>query len=152
MTAQAPRRDFDADLAIMFATARSEWLDAFSRLEIAVLKCSERRGLAPAARGTPLRQRIAELRSIKASPDCARAIVDKLGKVTGSIEKLLPLRATIVHSALLTGKRDGTPVALFQNVLDAASGTPTYLVTTLEDLDRGRKQLAELTASLDSIP
>jgi hypothetical protein len=134
-----------------FAVARSEWLNTFSDLEVAILCCTSRIGLICDARKTPLAVRLGNLKNAPASPRLSKASTDELKTLASSCEKLLTIRAAIVHSRMRYGTSDGTPAAFFQNALDAAEYQPVYTVLKLEDFERMRRDLAQLASRFDTV-
>lgn len=150
MTAQPRPGDFAVDATTVLALARSAWLDAFSRVEVAVHRCAGRHRLS-LPRGAPLAERIKKLAAVKASAHCSRADAAKLAEVVGRVEELLPLRATIVHSAMEVGQYGGTCVAMFRNAVDAAFDVPSFMVLSAQDLVRTRGELEKIAARLDSV-
>ena len=140
MTAHAAARQFDK-ASTLFAEARSDWLDSFSRLEVAVYRFELRCCAAPLPRGTPLKQRLPALLS-----NCggSNVPVQELQKLVRECEALLPLRATIVHSAMKTGMRDAGEVAIFQNAFDLAHAVPVFAEMTPREFARGINSLGRL--------
>ena len=151
MTAQPPASQFDSNGAAIFACARSDWLDDFSQLELAVRKCEERFNPARFPRGTPLSQRLPALAALKPSSSCSNDTLERLQKAVRACEAFLPLRASIVHSTLKTGKRGKSKVAIFQNSCDAVHGVPLYAVMTEEDFVRTGRVLRGLASEFTGL-
>jgi hypothetical protein len=74
--------------------------------------------------------------STKAAPALKRLIAES--------EVLLSMRATLVHSTMQLGSRDGETAALFHNVISAVTKNGHYLVMTEGDFGRTGKQLQSL--------
>src|SRR5688572_6374762 len=104
MTAQPHQIEFSTKRVTLFAWARSQWLDSFSRLEIAVLRCGAQVGLQPQARGTPLCQRLSDLKA-QAPNLCSDATQKKLSELVRECEAFLPRRATMVHAVMRIRRR-----------------------------------------------
>lgn len=134
-----------------FAAARNNWLDAFSNLEIAILRCTARLGLSFDSRKMPLAVRLSRLKELPASPQLSKAGVLELNAVAPACDRLLAIRAAIVHSRLKYGTVDEIPVALFQNSLDAAEGLPVHTVLTLEQFEEMRLELGQLARRFDAV-
>lgn len=151
MTAQPHQLDFETTQIAMFALARSNWLDRFSRLEVAVMRCVDRFCVEPSPRGMPLSQRLTMLSALTASPTCPKDKIEKLQKLVNECIRLLPLRATIVHSEMKIGSCDGKPAALFRNGTDVAGNLPIYVIMTEHDFLADRRSLQSLTDRLSNL-
>jgi hypothetical protein len=153
MTAHPASEEFEARAhpSPEFAEARNAWLDGFSQLEIAVRKFENRLCTAPAPRGTPLSQRLATLALAKPTSGCSEVAVQQLQKLVRECEKLLPLRATIVHSTMTLGRRDQSEVAIFQNSYDAANDIPLVAMLTQGDFARLGKRLRRLAHGFNTL-
>jgi hypothetical protein len=144
MTHQPQPSAFATNNDPSFAQLRNDWLNAFARLELEVRRCIQQVTGEPYERGTALGQCLKSLAGSKASASCSKALIAKLPELCAACRKVLHLRATIVHSAMVEGRRDNQPVALFQNLEDALAGTRTYTVLNAVDFDRTRKELLSL--------
>ena len=151
MTVELHRSVFVADSTNLLAAARSNWLDAFGNLEIAVIRCARRNGAKPHPKGTAFKQRLTELASLKPSPTLSKKNLANLQTLIQECLIFLPLRATIVHSSMQVGQKMGIDVALFQNAVDAADDTPCYVVLNEVDLTRGQNALNRLTQRFDTL-
>jgi hypothetical protein len=146
-----PTDQFQDATSEKFAVTRSEWLDAFSELEVAILRCASRIGLNCDAKKTPLAVRLGNLRDAPASPRLSKSSANELKSLASACEKLLAIRAAIVHSKMRCGTYEGTPAAFFQNVLDAAESQPFHTVLKLDDFERMRSDLIRFAGRFDAI-
>ena len=116
-----------------------------------MIRCANRFCAEPLPRGMPLCQRLGEISSLSTSPVCSADTLKKLQKLVPQCLKLLPRRATIVHSTMKVGKREDVDAALFQNGVDVANNVPFYVIMTDEDFLADRRVLQSLTDQFDSL-
>lgn len=131
-----------------FYALRSELIDAFARLELAVTRCLNALGYAPDARKTTLGRRIADLSKAKPSPKLSKINAQALGRLPQDCEPLQRLRGCIVHGVMELGLRDGEPIALFRNVADIVADEPICHVLTPTDF---RRRIEAVQAMADRI-
>lgn len=151
MTAMLRQSGFEISRTTVFASARSDWLDRFSRLEVSVMRCADQFSSKPLPRGMPLSQRLARITSLTTSSAGSPEVLKKLQMLADECLELLPRRATIIHSTMKVGKCDGTDVALFQNGVDVAANLPVYVVMTEEDFVVDQRVLQSLTDRFSSL-
>lgn len=151
MTVEPDHSVFVSDAAPALAVARSHWLDAFSRLEVAILRCAKRHGAQPHPRGTPIMQRLSELASLKPSSALSNETSAKRQTLVQECQAILPVRATIVHSEMQIGRKQEIDVAFFQNAVDAAEEVPCYIVMTEAEFTQSRKDLRRLAQRYDAL-
>jgi hypothetical protein len=149
MTAQPQAASFRPGKEIEdFYALRSELIDAFARLELAVNRCLNTLGYAPDPRKTTLGRRIAELSKAKPSPRLSKINAHALGTLPQDCEPLQRLRGAIVHGAMELGLRVAEPIALFRNVADIVADEPICHVLTRADF---RRRIDEVQAMADRI-
>jgi hypothetical protein len=151
MTAHPDHAAFKLQPKQLFARERSDWLDSFSQLEIAVLHCETILRAPAGPGGKPLSQRLTALKAVVPSPRCSNATLKELRKLVQECEALLPLRASIVHAVMQTGRLGDRDIALFQNSVDAARDFSTYLVMKQEDFVCSREALDRLTTGFEAL-
>jgi hypothetical protein len=134
-----------------FERLRSEWIDAFARIEISVAKCLGQfcRGITSCR--TPFSQRVDALAKAKPGPHLSKKNAALLGGLPNELAPLMQMRSSIVHSVMVYGERDGTPAAWFRNVLDCPEDRPFFLVMTAEDFSRSKKELIEVSQRLEEL-
>ena len=152
MTDQPLAAAFGTRPSQSFATARNDWLNAFARLELEIGRCIHRVSETSEERGRPLAQRLKTLAATKASPRCSKAETSRLPDLCAASEQLLSLRASLVHSIMVEGRRENEPVAFFQNVSEALAQTTLYHVFSNEDFERTRKEVTTLAATFARFP
>ena len=151
MTVQPDPIAFQIQPDHLFAGERSDWLDCFSRLEVAVLRCEVVFTPAVSPSTKPLGQRLTALKGVSASPRVSNDTLKALRERVRECEELLPLRASIVHAVMQTGRLGDNEVAFFQNSLDAARGSTTYLVLKQEDFIQSRHAMDLLAAGFEAL-
>ena len=95
---------------------RSDWLDAFADLEIAICRCASRYCTEPAKRN--LAQRLKDLEALDPNARLSRDKHARLGALVAECRQLMSFRGTLVHSHMRLGSIDNSNVALFRNVAD----------------------------------
>jgi hypothetical protein len=151
MSFEPPASQFAQSPGVLFAQARSDWLNAFADLEAQIMSCANRLGAECSSPKAPLSQRLKDLGSVEASPKFSKDDMKKLKPLLESCEGLLALRATIVHARLCLGDREGSPAALFQNAFDVALSNPIYVVLTVPDFQASTSRITKLAVAYGKI-
>ncbi|HYG29832.1 MAG TPA: hypothetical protein VD887_06425 [Allosphingosinicella sp.] len=151
MTHQPDQSTFAPNWETRFGRLRNDWLNSFARLELEICNSLSRLSGERFSKNKPLSQRVDELASLKPSPTCSHAAAAKLKDLAADCERLSSMRASIVHSVMVEGRRMGTPAALFQNVFEAARDVPIYLVMTVDDFISTRQAVVRLTQQLKAL-
>ena len=125
-----------------FHRERSRCIDAFSRLEAAIVALLD---LANHTCGTEsFGQKLALLRKARPTPKLSKARLSAVQKLLNQCEKHAEVRNDIVHSTLQLGIIGETHRACFINMRYCQSGSQTARLFTLEGL-------RTLTAEMDKI-
>jgi len=152
MTAQQPATAFrpSADEKA-FCALRSALIDEFARLEIAVGRCLARLDLGVDARKVCFDQRLTRLSNAKpCPPQLSSARAKALASLAQDCDPLQRIRASVVHSVMGLGTRDGEPVAFFCNVADAVGDDPVSLILTAAGFDECIKALKAMKRRVET--
>ena len=121
-------------------------MDAFASAEEAVCALLD---LAGAQRGAELfKQKIAILKSAKATPNFSKARKQELEPLLGRLEALLPLRADLVHARLNVAVFGEEVRACFANARQIRGASQIMRTFTLEGLRSLTRDVNEIVAAL----
>lgn len=129
-----------------FAVARSQCMDAFARLELAVGHAALRLGLT--RNKDCLGRRVASLGKAVPSSALSKANHAKLPDWIRETETLVEIRATLVHAVMQIGLFGGSKRAVFANVADQLAHSPKAAQFDLRELRATCKTVEDQTAKL----
>lgn len=135
--------------AEMLHQARSEFLDAFARVEEAVVRLLARNAL-PSGNDL-LKQKIDRFRASKASPQLSRESKRKAQQLLDKLEPLAEIRADIVHARLRVIGWDGEVRAAFLNARRLCDRAPLVRVLTRQEFSDLAKELGKLAKELAEV-
>lgn len=115
---QACAQPWPTDESAMFPALRSDFIDEFVRLEIALGSCLKRLEIKTDPRKIGFGQRLERLSKAKASSKLSGTKAADLPGLCEDCGQLQRLRSSIVHGVMELGRRDSRPVALFRNAAD----------------------------------
>lgn len=133
-----------------YAKTRSRCIDAFAKLELAVITASHRLGLTLNERAL-IGQRIkklADAATLSKVPQPTRA---ELQGLCGQSEILLRERTDLVHAEMVVAVLETQSLAIFRNSADLAAGKPEARVYTLSSLKRLQQEVMDTAAAFDAL-
>lgn len=149
MTAQPSALDFQSIVPTEFSRIRSEFIDEFSRLEIAVGRGLQKLGLEFDPRKCSFDQLVEKLSKAKPSPKLSKKNAAELARLAGVCHPFQNLRASMVHSIMEMVTRDDQALVPFRNVADVLHDMHVCYALTSTDL-RGRiESLPEITRQVE---
>jgi hypothetical protein len=151
MTAQTLSSSFPSTVPMEFACLRSEFIDEFARLEIAVGHCLRRLDLQQNLRKCCFDQLVGKLAKAKPGPKLSRKNVAELARLPEACQPFQHLRASIVHGVMTIVSGDGARLALFRNAADVLDNSHACYALSLEDLRNRIHELAAITERVRTI-
>ena len=135
----------------VFHIERSKLLDAFARLESAVVAFIHLNGGDVGCPTKPLGQKLELLAKLKADPRLSKARKSEIEAAIKLFAPHLSVRADIVHSALNVISLEES-VAIYRNATEANSQYPSARMLTLEQHRKLALEAAKLTTELTKKP
>lgn len=148
MTVQPPASAFRATED--FRALRSQLIDEFARLELAVSLCLCKLGHTIDPRKTTFSHQVTELSTATPSPSLSKGKAAALASLAGDCGPLKRLRTSVVHGVMEVGTLDGQSVALFRNVADIVGGELIYHVLTEAEFRSNIRAVALMTDRVKS--
>lgn len=133
-----------------YAKIRSSCVDAFARLEFAIINLSGRFELKLASRAL-VGQRIKKLRETKSLTPLTASEQQTFLALCDRAEALLKERTDLVHAEMIVATTDNETMAIFQNSADRAEGRPESRVYSLRMLRQLASDVGQLAMEFDSI-
>ena len=152
MTKPQPFSAFRSDPQAEFNRLRSHFMDAFARLEIAVVRRLQALDIQLEHRKCCFDQLVEALGKAKPSPRLSKANVADLARLPQDCEPLQRLRASMAHGVMEVVKGDVEPLAIFRNALDVIDGWSVCHALTEDDFRRYIKALGALEARAATSP
>ncbi len=133
-----------------FLRLRSDFIDEFARLEIAVGRCLQRLRISTDKKDC-FDRRVEILSKAKPSPQLSKKSAANLATLAKDCEPFQRTRASLVHAVMGFGRQDEEPVALFRNVADLLSDDHICLVLNLPEFGDRIVDLRALTLRVREI-
>jgi hypothetical protein len=133
-----------------YAKARSQCVDGFARLELAVISLSNRLGIVVAQRAL-IGQRLKKLREPENVAKLTSGTSLDCSKLYDLVEQLLHERTDIVHSEMVIVSTETATMAIFQNSADIAAARPEARIYSLSALKTLGQSARELAGRLDAL-
>jgi hypothetical protein len=130
-----------------FHIARSQLLDAFARLECAVIGFINVNGGEIGCPTKPLGQKLELLAKLKAGPRLSKARKSEIETAVRQFAPHLSVRADIVHGLLNVLSLD-EKVAVYRNATEAGAQYPSARMLTLDQHRKLSREAEKLAAEL----
>lgn len=151
MTVHSPASDFRLASPTEFACIRSEFIDEFARLEIAVGCCLQKLELEFDSRKCCFEQLVEKLSKAKPSPRLSKKQAAELAHLPEMCRPLQYLRASVVHGIMEIVNRDNVELALFRNAADVIKDIQICYALTSADFRARIETLAGITRQVRAI-
>lgn len=151
MTVQPPAAAFRSNARTEFCRLRSDFVDAFVRLEMAVGRCLTRLDIAFDAKKCSFDQRIEKLSKAKPGTKLSRANAARLATLPHECEPFQRLRASMVHGVMTIAMTDDGEVAIFRNAADVIEDSQVCYALSAPDLRQQIAGLDALKATIESL-
>ena len=145
MTIQQTASAFRSGAHAEFARLRSDFMDGFARLEIAVGCRLKALDIPLERRKCGFDQQIEALAKAKPSPKLSKAEAVGLAGLPQDCEPLQRLRASMAHGVMEVVTGAAEPLAIFRNAVDVIEGLSACEALTRDDFRRYIEALAVLT-------
>jgi hypothetical protein len=133
-----------------FCALRSQLVDEFVRLELAVSRCLAGLRIEIDPRKTSFRQQVAALSKAKPCPSLSKDKAAGLATLPQDCERLQRLRASLVHGVMEPCLRNGELAASFRNVADVIGGELVYHVLTTADFRDSIASVRKMTQRVEA--
>lgn len=147
----APTQSITGDLEIdlnlsVFHRLRSEMLDSFADVEQAICKFISDHQVKGFCATAPMGHKVELAKSVKAGPQRSKAIKAATDQALTELEKLLLVRADMVHSRMSVAiTTEGQFIAIFRNSKNAHNGYAESLVLSERELGRFVADLSKMS-------
>jgi hypothetical protein len=130
-----------------FSIRRSEFLDAFARMESIISRtiASSDPQFDPRV---PFGSKLKALGQLKASNHLSKKAIDRFAALPTDIATLTKIRNDLGHGQMSILHRNNEALAAFQNAADYAIDFPQYTLLSNEDFIKGRKRLLQVANEL----
>ena len=145
MTVQQPASTFRPDAYSEFHRLRSDFMDEFARLEIAVGSRLNALEIPFDARKCGFDRLVGKLEKVTASCKLSKVGAADLRRLPKDCEPLQHLRASLAHGVLEIADTGDGLLAIFRNAADVIDGLSICYALTPADLRRKTSELAALT-------
>lgn len=133
-----------------YAKVRSQCVDAFARLEFAIIAICARLNLKLASRAL-VGQRVKRLKEPATIASLPKLDRDGAIQLLETIEAILRERTDIVHAEMIVAHTDSETMAIFRNSADRAEGKPEARVYSLKSLRALCESVCSLAERLDNL-
>jgi hypothetical protein len=159
MTIQQPASAFRLDAHADFALLRSDFMDEFARLEVAVGRRLRRMDPIIDTRKSCFGQNVDKLARAKPCPGLSTKSAATLATFPQDCEPFQELRASLAHGVLEIATTEDGVLAIFRNAADVIEDaeqcyafTKAIFQLRIRELATLRKRIEALTPSLQPLP
>jgi hypothetical protein len=133
-----------------FSIRRSDFLDAFARLEANISRIIVASDPQFDPR-IPFGNKLKLLGQLKASNLLSKKAIDRFASLPGDIATLTRIRNDLGHGLMSLIYRNSEAVAAFQNAADFAVDFPQFTLLSVDDFNIGRKRLLQFANELKKL-
>ena len=133
-----------------FSIRRSQFLDAFARMEATITRIIATNDPQFDPKG-PFGNKLKTLALLKANNRLSKKAIDRFAALPADISTLTRIRNDLGHGIMTVLYRNDEAIAAFQNAADYAVDFPQYTVLSGEDFESGRRRLLHLANELKVI-
>jgi hypothetical protein len=130
-----------------FSIRRSEFIDAFSRMEATISRTIATNDPQFDPR-VPFGSKLKALGQLKVSNRLSKKAIDRFATLPAEIATLTKIRNDLGHGQMGVLYRNNEAIAAFQNAADYAVDFPQYTLLSVEDFVTSRKRLLQIANEL----
>jgi hypothetical protein len=134
----------------VFSIRRSEFLDAFARVEASISRIIATNDPLFDPR-IPFSNKLKVLGQLKASNRLSKKAIDRFATLPADIVTLTRIRNDLGHGLMSLIYRNNEAVAAFQNAADYAIDFPQFTLLNIEEFNDGRKRLLQIANELKQL-